>query len=453
MKRPRALGKPKRMDIRLIEDHDEALRLWRREKIQNTDLVHLDAHIDFDVQRAQSPERLLAQARSLRDLKAKLEYAVAFARFEKRLDRQTNMGNYIYPALQENIVRDFYWVIPGDRREFARSRKLARKILGTILKREGLSAGVRVGPGKARLCAPYAGRRIFVCCLESLPRLAREVLLDIDTDFMVIDSIRTADNTKAIGRRKPWISPGELVKALARRLPDPRLTTIAYSVNGGFTPARFRHLADETAFALAPERFGARFKRALRAAEYFEEFERSGEARAYRRAVRLNARYRSPDNNYGGLYLLAGQPARAGREFRRVQQVDPANPGVLCGLGALALRKKEFAQAKVYFAKALRAGRGAFFKGTFLQSMLGLAQAHFGLKNNRLARGWLLRYKSRNPMDARAYDLLGDISVREKNLTQAARFYQDALQLGGGLPEKKENAKIGASDRAAGHQA
>ena len=74
--------------------------------------------------------------------------------------------------------------------------------------------------------------------------------------------------------------------------------------------------------------------------------------------------------------------------------------------------------------------------------MLGLAQAQLGLKNDRPARGWLLRYKSRNPLNPRAYHLLGDISAREKDVSQAAQFYKDALRLGGGLPAKREMLKL-----------
>lgn len=34
-------------NIALIEDHHEALGIWREKKVRNLDLVHIDAHLDF----------------------------------------------------------------------------------------------------------------------------------------------------------------------------------------------------------------------------------------------------------------------------------------------------------------------------------------------------------------------------------------------------------------------
>lgn len=42
--------------IFLIEDHDEALKVWREKKIKDLDLVHIDVHIDFGFHPAKPPK-------------------------------------------------------------------------------------------------------------------------------------------------------------------------------------------------------------------------------------------------------------------------------------------------------------------------------------------------------------------------------------------------------------
>ena len=102
----------------LIEDHDEALKIWREKKIKAIDLVHIDAHIDFGFHPAKPIEEIFNKAISLKELKRNLEYTIAFRHYENDFDKQTNIGNYIYPAMDAGIVKDFYWVVPGGLKEF-----------------------------------------------------------------------------------------------------------------------------------------------------------------------------------------------------------------------------------------------------------------------------------------------------------------------------------------------
>ncbi len=104
--------------IVLIEDHHQALKIWQEKKVKNLDLIHLDAHIDFGFHAAKPIKQSIDDAKSIKDLKASLERSLAFTRYEKDFEKQTNIGNYIYPAMREGIVRDFYWVIPGGAEEF-----------------------------------------------------------------------------------------------------------------------------------------------------------------------------------------------------------------------------------------------------------------------------------------------------------------------------------------------
>jgi len=412
-------------NIFLIEDHDEALGIWRRQGIRDLDLVHIDAHMDFGRHQAQSVDQLIRQVKSLAELKAGLEANIAYKQYASDFDRQTNIGNYIYPAMREGIVRDFYWVIPGDAREFERSASSLRKLLtSSTFHLTGIRYGGRYLTGE------LFGRKFIACSLDSLPIFRRKVLLDIDTDYLVIPSIRAASPTIDIGKRKSWILAKELAGKLNPRIKRPAITTIAYSVNGGFTPIIYKHLGDEIAYLLSPGKFLRRYQKNRLAADYFSKFNSTGNKGCYQRAVKLNSTYRAADNNYGFLKLAIGKLAAAKKEFLRIQRVDPRNANCLAGLGNIALASKDFARAKNYFTNALALPESEMFSKSRKQSLFGLAKAEFHLSNLPRAKVLLTRYKRQDPFYHQTYYLLARVFEKERNFTKAVSCYQDAIRLG-----------------------
>lgn len=411
-------------DVYLLEDHNEALKIWREKNVHSVDLIHIDAHIDFGFHQVKPIGEILNRAKSVKELKGELEKHIAFNWYESDLDKQTNIGNYIYPAIQEGIVKDFYWVIPGGINEFNKSRKLIRNIHRALRAR-------RCTQKEGVISAHLAGRKFIVCILEELPNLRQKVLLDIDTDFLVIDSLINANNTARIGQRKPWIMPKELAGILKDKVKEAEVITVAYSVNGGYTPMRYKHLGDEIAYHFAPAQFKGHLKRALGSAKYFNLFSAGGGKEYYQKAVRLNPRYRAADNNYGPLYLSLRKFALAEGEFLKILRVDPKNPGCLVGLGNIALAGKDFKKAKEYFIFALKCrGNNGLFAKEKSQGLLGLANAEFALGNFQRAKKLLFRCKSIMSLQAQVYYLLARIYEKEKDFLQAADFYQDAIRLG-----------------------
>lgn len=433
--------------IFLVEDHDGGLNIWRKNKVQGLDLAHIDAHIDFGFHPAKPLKQIVDQARSLKELKKGLEHSIAFMRYEKDFDKQTNIGNYIYPAMREGMVANFYWVVPGRLKEFNAAAGFIRNILRNLLAESGEKAGHGFHGSKDAekgiISAEIMGRDFIVCPLESLPVLRQKVLLDIDTDFLVIDSLLNAGNTQQVGKRKPWIQPQELVAILKEKIKDPQITTIAYSVNGGYLPMKFRYLGDELAYHLAPREFRARFARSYRAAQCFSLFSSTGKNEYYRKAVKLNPAYRAADNNYGPLYLALRKFSLARRELSRVLSVDPGNPACLLGLGNVALETKDFRKAKKCFSAALCSGNIELFNKEKKLSVLGLAEAEFGLKNFGRAKDLLSRYKSLEPLQPRSYYLSGRIFENEHDFERAAECYKDAIRLGfGGMEPMTRLLKI-----------
>jgi hypothetical protein len=208
------------------------------------------------------------------------------------------------------------------------------------------------------------------------------------------------------------------------------MITIAYSVNGGFTPIRYRCLADEIAFYLAPGVFGKRYRRHFQAGVFFNHFLESGTKNSYWKAFERDAYYRCPDNNYGPLYLEKSKVALAREEFAKVNSVDPDNPGSLWGLGECALRCRDYALARRYLSKAWANCRSRVFSKLRPAIIYSLAFAQYGSGDLFAAQSLLERYCRMRPLDSRGYYWLGVISQREKRFNPAIRFYQDSVRLG-----------------------
>lgn len=387
--------------IFLIEDHNEALRVWRENNVKGFDLVHIDAHIDFGFYQAKPVEQVMKEAKTLEELKNGLEQGLSFQRYESDFEKQVNIGNYIYPAMREGIINDFYWVVPGIGRTPGAALRTQKQLSNRLF-----------------------GRRFIICTLEELPVLKQKILLDIDTDFLVIDSLLTANNTAKIGKRKPWIMPKDLVEALKEKIKQPQIITIAYSVNGGYTPMKYKHLGDEIAYHFSPGDFSRRYDNNSKAAKYFDLFCLTNKKEYYQRAVKLNPTYRVMDNNYAPLYLALRKFSQAKKEFLKITKVDPQNPYPFMGLGSVALEKRDFGKAKGLFSCALR------YKNDLSSSLFGLAQAEFGLENFNKAKKLFLRYQALEPLQPGSYYFLGRIYERKRNFQKAATYYQDAMRLG-----------------------
>jgi tetratricopeptide (TPR) repeat protein len=257
------------------------------------------------------------------------------------------------------------------------------------------------------------------------------VLLDIDTDFLTTDSILNAENTKNIGKRGPWISPRDLAETLKEKIQAPQITTIAYSVNGGWTPMEYRHLADELAYYLSPSGFKGRFEKMREAARYFKRYNSTGQKRYYWQAAKINPAYRTADNNYGPLYLSLGKLFLAKNEFARILRADRENAACLLGLGAVALERKEFRKARRNFYSAWKSvNNNGLFKPVKNKIILALAKSEFALRNFKKAKEFFMFYKKINPLEPESCYFLGMIFEKGKEFSCAAQFYKDAIRLG-----------------------
>jgi tetratricopeptide (TPR) repeat protein len=416
-------------DILLIEDHHEAYYAWRERRFKKMTLVHLDAHIDFGFQEVKEVPLILNEAKSLSELKSQLEKAVLFRRKKFELENLTHIGNYIYPAMRDGIVDEFYWVIPGDISEFRKCMGILKRLLRDLKKEDPYPADapslIQRGFVKTRLY----GRPFYITILETLPRLKGSVLLDIDTDYFVIDSLRRADATHQIARREPWIKTDEFMGILQMKIPQPRCTTIAYSVNRGFTPMVYKTLGDRLAEGLGyrDQALADRLTAGDCFARFREAFDRkdfNAAGHHFREALRLNPAYRASDNNYGPLYFQVEEYRRAEEEWQGMMRVDGCDVNALAGLGKIRLAGRKYREAKDYFTAALQS------KADQKDSLIGLAEAEFHLKHYQEAAALIEAYERLNPMQGYSRFLSGKILEKTKRPQAALAKYKDALQLG-----------------------
>jgi len=407
--------------IKLIENHDEAYYFWKKLGLRNKPLVHLDAHIDFNFFPVKSFKQAMQEAKSKEALIRQLSTSLMYQRLNIGETSLTGIGNYIYPAMRDGIVGDFYWVIPGTRNEFAKSQKFLRAILQSFFSRDPFERR-RIVEKKGMLQARIYGRIFTVTTLENLSLGLNDVIVDIDTDFLTTDTVRKAAPTQQIGRKFPWIWPDELADRLRSRRIHPCCMVIAYSVNGGFTPLVYKFLGDELMLFVNSTNNGlqdviaakkkafiyfyrGKFTKAIEIAEdilknlkhlkadrglknklkahiAFILFRCHAQCKDfakaksyYTMAIRMDKSYAVKDNNYGHLYTRRGNMREARQEFELILRCNKKDSHALCGLAHLYMRRKDFQKARRLFRKAYTAD------AQNRQALFGLSWSEFYLKN------------------------------------------------------------------------
>ncbi len=368
--------------VTLMEDHDEALRIWQKGNVSNRILVHLDAHIDFDWIPEKSAADLL-NVSSLRELEALARQKTYWNLTSRREESFVHIGNYICLALRQGIVRTFYWVTP----EASFGVSWEKEMLGFLrdFHRQHPSALKDIRIEGKRLSARLYGFPLLVCTLKNLPLIEEKVLLDIDTDFLISGFLTEEGDPRL---KKPWLFPEDLVEALRSKGIRSDCVTIAYSVEGGFTPLSYKYLGDALAQTLrdpSSDRSSYAYKKSAQAfeaegkigdaiLEYRKALQnnpkdaaslynlallslKKGEvqeaSRLYRDAVLADPAYATAYNNWGPVYAARSQWEKAKEEFEKILLLDPKHAHALCGFGDLFRAWKKFPQALLYYEKAL----------------------------------------------------------------------------------------------------
>ena len=337
-----------------FENHDEALRLWRESAGANRILVHVDAHHDM---------------------------------WWLDPGQRVTIANFICPALQEGILREIYWVVPGRSWESSENRRQIFHHLRRI--QEGISIPpVRLEIARDHISTTLFGKPLHICSMEGLPKFAENVLLDLDVDYLIFPRVTygPGDPHPAL----PWRWPADLLQNLDARGVPSDLITIAYSVEGGYTPLRWKYLGDELETRLDANSSGETVRgmdlmrnaaeaaaggdRAVAEQKYLEaaailpqraaplwhlaflylDGGRVEEGQAlYHRALDLDPSYRTPHNNEGLWDYWAERWAASEREYRRTLALDPRDAFAHMGLGWLAMEQSRWSDAEPELRRAI----------------------------------------------------------------------------------------------------
>lgn len=212
----------------IFDDHYEAFPTWREAGLSGLTCIHVDAHLDV-MSDGFSADSLQAIA------KAETSEELLAFRSNPRLPwGGFHCGNYLYPALIDGTVETLIWVVPphvikgetfvdGVRQETQKWLDLSFQEYSSLVSEEGRVAGT------------LRGRRYIVCTADNMPPLTPEqkqnLALDIDVDYFI------RSDTDQV-----WQTPQELYRLLG--CPEPRALTVAYSVDGGYTPVKDRYLGE-----------------------------------------------------------------------------------------------------------------------------------------------------------------------------------------------------------------
>ncbi len=438
----------------LMENHDAAYYAWRSAGLRDQILVHIDAHHDMFC-----------------------------------IDEKTpiTIANFICPALRNRIVREVFWIVPDPTWAFDR-REITKQVLQVL---RGYPERSRMKISADRITATILGRPVTIGPLAVLGGITEPVLLDIDTDYLVVPRVYQESDGQT---RLPWCWPDELVSQLEALRITASFVTIPYSVEGGYTPLAYQYLGDELAMRLgrneigSPEGFArlrdgvvclhagadAEAERALAAsdallpshpapqyllAQLLAKAGRQADARAaYCEARRRDPSYCTPYWNAGLAYYREGRYEEARAEYRRALVIEPHDPVAYYGLGKLAARSEDWAEAERLLRQATAIDEAFLEAHRSLGETLGRQQRHhealneYGLaiisvlRGRRALRGPIVTQAGGLPSDpshgstyvamARSYTALGDTARALQSYraaiacradTEAVRFHMAGL--------------------------
>ena len=303
-------------------------------------------------------------------------------------DAPVTIANFICAAIMNGLVKEIVWVVPDLTWETKRDRKQVVRHLENIVEEyPGPKSALQVDD--CQISTVVLGKVLRVCSLDSLPVTEERVLLDIDVDFLIIPrvSYNKFDQHLAV----PWCWPSELLERLSVRNLSADVVTIAYSVNGGYTPLKWKYLGDELALRLRGAHEGKRqilgmdlmreavmaatkgnsaaaelkYRQAvdllpgLAAPSYHlahlsvEKGRVSDGRKIYRRALALDPSYRTIFSGVGLQHYWDGQFGQAEREYLKTLELDPDNAEAHFGLGLLAKRRRHWEQSEALLKKAV----------------------------------------------------------------------------------------------------
>lgn len=221
-------GKLRPFDVKVLEDHKDALDHWVEKGFRDAVLVSIDAHDDIQMVSKEAIKRL-------KDIHLKTDSSglgdYNSMKYESTNPLITN-SNFINAAVRLGIIKKVVWIVPSTYRLFQDDSMQLISLLQTYGFQDEDINTFKMKDG----C--YRGRAfevpLDICDVNSLPYINEPVLLSIDADFFPLE-VSDFKITKSVKNT---------VNAIFNKGYTIRDTVVAYSVNGGFLNTTLRWVGD-----------------------------------------------------------------------------------------------------------------------------------------------------------------------------------------------------------------
>src|SRR3990167_3257554 len=385
----------------LFENHDQSYFIWKKTGFQNETLVHVDAHLDFD--------------------------------WIKNQGKPIHIGNYIWPAMEENIVKSFYWVVPDPIWEGKEQRLIKKDLAHNFKKNHPYPWRMESKKDWLRIswACPEHGRRgekeLIVLGFSNLPHFEEPVLLDIDVDFLITHSIFALKNKRNMQKRFPWIWPDTLAKILRQHFVW-KVITIAYSVEGGYTPLSFKFLGDTLQALLGGQIADPKKREASLAwglAEYYWVSGNKELSRGYhQRAIALDPSYKTEFNSDGIRLEILKRRKEALKEFEEIVECDPQDVKAKCNAANIHIFYKNFEKGRKLFEEALS------YNAVCGEAHLGLGYLWMRQKKWEKAGLFFDQAIGQNVENKSVYYWKGLVSEKRGLKEEALNYYNQFVRMG-----------------------
>lgn len=389
----------KKIQIDLMESHENAYYIWEKRKFTNLPLLHFDAHLDIST-----------------DTISGLHF-----------------GNFLYMAIKKRIISELHWIIPGSMEDFKKDFIIIKKILSELVSQDVIinnySTNTEIDYSEGKIESILYGIPFYIYPIDNLSLMDKQVLVDIDVDFFVIDRIKHNNNLINIGKRKQWIKPSKFINLIKKNILDTNQITIAYSVYGGYTPLIYKSIGHEIAKNLGYS--ADSIDKKILAGNLFLKFinflnkNNFPEGRKYyREVIKLDPSYLVAENTYGWLYLKKRNLKNAKREFIKMLKINKQDIYSLMGLAIICIFERELIKSSILFETILKLQRNDSI------SIVYLAYINFKLKKIKKAKQLLLTYKHFYSKNFFIELLLARLYEKEKRIDLSDKHYTSAFNCG-----------------------
>ncbi len=417
-------------NIHMMEDHDDAYDVWKEGGIQNRILVHFDGHLDFYWIADQSPQELL-NARSSEELDQLLSRVTEWNLENTPFRELVHLGNFVYPAIKEGMVREFYWIIPDPFWATERARQAVRKGLTQMVRKRQFDAG-SMEVSKECITLKLLGCPLTVCTMENMPHFSEPLLLDIDVDYLLTWNPEGSPPYFERKPQDPWLWPTQFLERLKRRNLPTDLVTIAYSVNEGYTSMKYKYFGGLLRDALVEPSVpiadqippGTAAEAYVKATEALDQGDLSAARVWWRKMVGQDASYRTVYAIPGWREEKSGRWQEALHLYDQMLQIDPEWHIPHLGRGRALWHFRRWTQAEEAFQSACRFSSGP----TSAFHWSGLSAFRRG-DWEEAYRNWMTSV-SQEPKEVRSWYALARLEKRRGNPLKAIAYADECLKRG-----------------------